>query len=87
MPPALAQINKATPLIEVQNLTALLQTHSDGKDFGTPQAAMYQSQSGGIVDTLNKLLEDAREHLYFLVLLFQSHISKVCPTRLQQKKW
>ena len=63
MPPALAQINKATPLIEVQNLTALLQTHSDGKDFGTPRAAMYQSQSGGVVDTLNKLLEDAQTQL------------------------
>ena len=74
---ALAQINEATPLVEVfsvmfqalsisvmdcQKSTALVQTISVD-DSGAPEAAVFEIQSGGVVDTLNKLLEEALTQL------------------------
>jgi len=46
-------------------LTALVQTQSDDSDSdsGAPDAAVYESKSGGIVDTLNGLLEKAEGQL------------------------
>jgi chromosome segregation ATPase len=50
-----------------KKLTALVQTANDDKDneaaFGAPDAAVYQSSSGGIVDTLQGLLDTATEQL------------------------
>ena len=40
-----------------------LQTNSEHEDSGAPETAMYASQSGGVVDTLNKLLEETQTHL------------------------
>ena len=73
----MAQINKATPLVEVfsvmvqalsisvmdgQKSTALGRTISVD-DPGAPEAAVFESQSEGVVYTLNKLLEEAQTHL------------------------
>merc|ERR1719333_1877273 len=46
-------------------LTALVQTQSDDSDSdtGAPAAEVYESKSGGIVDTLNGLLEKAEGQL------------------------
>jgi len=46
-------------------LTALVQTQSDesDSDTGAPDAEVYESKSGGIVDTLNGLLEKAEGQL------------------------
>lgn len=46
-------------------LTAMLQSSSDDtdSDAGAPDAAVYESHSGGIVDTLNGLLEKAEGQL------------------------
>merc|ERR1719201_853102 len=44
-------------------LTALVQTQSDDSDMGAPDAEVYESKSGGIVDTLNGLLEKAQGQL------------------------
>jgi len=48
-------------------LTALVQTEDDSRDseaaFGAPAAAVYESSSGGIVDTLQGLLDTATEQL------------------------
>ena len=48
-------------------LTALVQTENDSRDseaaFGAPAAAVYESSSGGIVDTLQGLLDTATEQL------------------------
>jgi len=46
-------------------LTALVQTQSDDSDsdMGAPDAEVYESKSGGIVDTLNGLLEKAEGQL------------------------
>merc|ERR1719379_1632579 len=46
-------------------LTALVQTQSDDSDSetGAPDAEVYESKSGGIVDTLNGLLEKAEGQL------------------------
>merc|ERR1719230_1945890 len=50
-----------------QKLTALVQAQSDARDneeaFGAPAAAVYESSSGGIVDTLQGLLDTANEQL------------------------
>ena len=69
---AFAQIQKATTVTEAlavivqaegisvadgKKLTALMQTSSDDDDAGAPDPAVYESQSGGVLDTLNKLLE------------------------------
>ena len=73
----MAQINKATPLVEVlsvmvpalsisvmdgQKSTALRQTISLD-DPGDPEAAVFEGQSEGAVSTLDKLLEEAQTHL------------------------
>merc|ERR1719284_564685 len=66
---ALATMVKAQSLsaAEGQRLTALVQdkqsSDSDDDDSGAPQAAAYSNQSGGIVDTLNDLLEKAQTQL------------------------
>jgi chromosome segregation ATPase len=46
-------------------LTAMVQMQSDDSDsdMGAPDAAVYESKSGGIVDTLNGLLEKAEGQL------------------------
>merc|ERR1719379_3101105 len=46
-------------------LAALVQTQSDDSDAdaGAPAAEVYESKSGGIVDTLNGLLEKAQGQL------------------------
>merc|ERR1719359_507653 len=50
-----------------KKLTALVQTENDMRDseaaFGAPAAAVYESSSGGIVDTLQGLLDTATEQL------------------------
>merc|ERR1719329_1772625 len=50
-----------------KKLTALFQTQNDAKDseaaFGAPAAAVYESSSGGIADTLQGLLHTATEQL------------------------
>merc|ERR1719161_3050285 len=48
-----------------QRLMAMVQTSSDDADAetGAPAAAAYENQSGGIVDTLNGLLEKAEGQL------------------------
>jgi chromosome segregation ATPase len=54
---------------DVNKLTALLQSGSSSSttdeldDFGAPAAAAYGSHSGGIIDTLEDLLEKAQEQL------------------------
>ncbi len=75
---ALAQIQKATTvtqalavMVEAQSisvadgkkLTALTQTNSDDEDSGAPDPAVFENQSGGVLDTLNKLLEEAQGQL------------------------
>lgn len=50
---------------DASKLTALVQTRSDDadSDTGAPDAEVYESKSGGIVDTLNGLLEKAEGQL------------------------
>merc|ERR1719446_316918 len=64
---ALATMVKAQSLSSAEGakLTALVQDkqESDDDDSGAPQAAAYTSQSGGVVDTLNDLLEKAQTQL------------------------
>jgi len=52
---------------DAEKLTALVQSsHEDSDDdtnFGAPAAAIYDSHSGGIVDTLQNLLEKAQTQL------------------------
>jgi len=50
---------------DASKLTALVQTRSDDSDSdaGAPDAEVYESKSGGIVDTLNGLLEKAEGQL------------------------
>jgi chromosome segregation ATPase len=64
---ALATMVKAQSLSSAEGarLTALVQDkqESDDDDSGAPQAAAYSNQSGGIVDTLNDLLEKAQAQL------------------------
>jgi DNA repair exonuclease SbcCD ATPase subunit len=73
-----AQINKASTVAQAlsvmvqaesisvadgNKLTALVQSGSDDEDSGAPDPAVYESQSGGVMDTLNKLLEEAQGQL------------------------
>merc|ERR1719174_1627082 len=44
-------------------LTALVQESQQDDDSGAPDPAVYESQSGGVVDTLNSLLEEAQTQL------------------------
>jgi len=75
---SMMQINKATTVVEVlasmveaesistsdaKKLTALAQTSSDEDDAGAPDPAVYESQSGGVLDTMNGLLEKAQQQL------------------------
>jgi len=75
---ALAQIQKAATVVDVlavmvqaqsissadgKKLTALMQTTSDQEDAGAPDPAVYENQSGGVLDTMNKLLEEAQSQL------------------------
>merc|ERR1719446_62330 len=64
---ALTAMVKAQSLSSAEGakLTALVQDkqESDDDDSGAPQAAAYSNQSGGIVDTLNDLLEKAQAQL------------------------
>jgi len=46
-----------------KKLTALMQTTSDQEDAGAPDPAVYENQSGGVLDTMNKLLEEAQSQL------------------------
>jgi len=66
---ALETMVKAQSLSSAEGarLTALVQdkqkSDDDDDDSGAPQAAAYSNQSGGIVDTLNDLLEKAQTQL------------------------
>jgi len=61
------------PLKDTQKLTAMLQTREDSGDkdaeaaedamMGAPDPAAYKNQSGGIVDVLNGMLEEAESQL------------------------
>jgi len=46
-----------------KKLTALVQEAQQDDDSGAPDPAVYESQSGGVVDTLNSLLEEAQTQL------------------------
>jgi len=63
----LATMVKASAIssADATKLSALVQTHSDDADSepGAPDAEVYESKSGGIVDTLSGLLEKAEGQL------------------------
>jgi hypothetical protein len=44
-------------------LTALIQANNADEDSGAPDPAVYENQSGGILDTMNGLLEKAQSQL------------------------
>jgi hypothetical protein len=44
-------------------LTALIQSNNADEDSGAPDPAVYENQSGGILDTMNGLLEKAQTQL------------------------
>jgi hypothetical protein len=44
-------------------LTALIQANNAEDDSGAPDPAVYENQSGGIIDTMNSLLEKAQANL------------------------
>lgn len=46
-----------------KKLSALLQGSSDDEDSGAPAGAVYENQSGGVVDVLNDLLEKTNSQL------------------------
>jgi len=48
---------------DADRLSALVQTANDDDGFGAPAAAVYKSQSGGILGTLSDLLEKAEDQL------------------------
>jgi len=48
---------------DAQRLTALVQSSSEETDVGAPAGAVYESHSGGILDTLTDLLEKSEEQL------------------------
>merc|ERR1719473_1248272 len=48
---------------DASRLTALAQTSEEDQDTGAPTAAVYESHSGGILDTLAGLLEKAEAQL------------------------
>merc|ERR1719450_1850158 len=46
-----------------KKLAALVQTQSDDEDPGAPDPAVYENQSGGVLDTMNSVLEKAQAQL------------------------
>jgi len=68
---ALSAMVKASGIssMDAQGILALAQTNSksddddDDSETGAPEAAVYESHSGGIIDTLNGLLEQATSQL------------------------
>merc|ERR1719324_904869 len=48
---------------DARKLTALVQTTNNDDDEGAPDPAAYENQSGGIIDTMNDLLEKAQTQL------------------------
>merc|ERR1719183_3409354 len=48
---------------DAKRLTALAQTGEEDEETGAPAAAVYESHSGGILDTLAGLLEKAEAQL------------------------
>merc|ERR1719382_2389752 len=48
---------------DAARLAALSQVSSSDDDAGAPAAAVYENKSGGIVDTLNGLLDQAQSQL------------------------
>jgi len=62
---ALSYMVKAQSLTSADGakLTALVQQSQQDDDTGAPDPAVYESQSGGVVDTLNSLLEEAQTQL------------------------
>jgi len=75
---AMVQLKSATSVVEALSymvkaqsltgadsakLTALVQSSQQDDDMGAPDPAAFQSSSGGVVDTLNSLLEEAQSQL------------------------
>merc|ERR550537_926381 len=75
---AMVQLKKATNVVEAlkamvdaqgltaadsKKLTALVQSSNDDDSEGAPDPAAYENQSGGVVDTMNDLLEKAQAQL------------------------
>jgi len=62
---ALSYMVKAQSLSSADSvkLTALVQSSQQDDDMGAPDPAAFQSSSGGVVDTLNSLLEEAQTQL------------------------
>jgi chromosome segregation ATPase len=64
---ALAVMVKASSInsMDAAGITAFMQSSSsdDDDDMGAPDAAVYESHSGGIIDTLNGLLEKGETQL------------------------
>jgi chromosome segregation ATPase len=64
---ALAVMVKASSInsMDAAGITSFMQqtTDDDDSDAGAPDAAVYESHSGGIIDTLNGLLEKAENQL------------------------
>jgi len=63
---ALAIMVKASSInsMDAAGITSFMQsTDSDDDEAGAPDAAVYESHSGGIIDTLNGLLEKAENQL------------------------
>merc|ERR1719223_1149635 len=48
---------------DASRLTALVQSSSEEDDVGAPAGAVYQSHSGGILETLTDLLEKSEDQL------------------------
>merc|ERR1719352_463124 len=48
---------------DARKLTALIQSSNDDDSEGAPDPAAYENQSGGVVDTMNDLLEKAQAQL------------------------
>merc|ERR1719375_775471 len=48
---------------DAHKLTALIQSNNDDDADGAPDPAAYENQSGGIIDTMNDLLEKAQTQL------------------------
>jgi len=48
---------------DAHKLTALIQSTNDDDSEGAPDPAAYENQSGGVVDTMNDLLEKAQAQL------------------------
>merc|ERR1719230_1828095 len=46
-----------------KKLASLVQTQSDDEDPGAPDPAVYENQSGGVLDTMNSVLEKAQQQL------------------------